>query len=231
MTLLLALDTATHTLSIALHSGEDVLHEQTWRTAGNHSVELAPAVKKALAQFELAGQPALSAVAVSNGPGTYTGLRVGVALAKAIASARGLPLVGISTLDVLAAGAPQTTGTLAAVLLAGRGRLVWSAYHWRKGRWKAEADAAIATWDELLSAIDGPTWVTGEISSDGRAALERAQRADLPITIVPAAARLRRAGYLAQLAWERLNEVGERSRELFAPAALVPTYIKTPDAP
>lgn len=231
MTLLLAIDTATHTLSIALHSGEEVLYEQTWRTAGNHSVELAPAVKKALAQFEPAGQPALSAVAVSNGPGTYTGLRVGVALAKAIASARGLPLVGLSTLDVLAAGAPQMAGTLAAVLLAGRGRLVWSAYQWRKGRWQAKAEATIGTWDELLSAVDGPTWVTGEISSDGRTALERAQSDDIPITIMPAAARLRRAGYLAQLAWERLHEAGEPGRAMFAPAALVPTYIKTPDAP
>src|SRR5579871_1377162 len=129
---LLALDTATQYISIALHDGQQVLGEQTWMSENHHTVELAPAVRKLLEQANLTASQ-LTALAVSLGPGSYTGLRIGVALAKGMAAAHHLPLVGISTLDILASEQPQTPGALILVLPAGRGRVVTARYHWRRG--------------------------------------------------------------------------------------------------
>src|SRR4051812_14773720 len=129
---LLAIDSATQFISIALHDGQQMLSEQTWFSENHHTVELAPTVRALLAQSRLAFAD-LTALAVSIGPGAYTGLRIGVALAKGIAAVGNLPLVGISTLDILAAGQPQSTGALILVLPAGRGRVVTARYHWRKG--------------------------------------------------------------------------------------------------
>ncbi|MEO8397708.1 MAG: tRNA (adenosine(37)-N6)-threonylcarbamoyltransferase complex dimerization subunit type 1 TsaB, partial [Chloroflexota bacterium] len=96
---LLAIDTATQFISIALHDGQQMLAEQTWISENHHTVELAPAVRALLINAHLS--PAeLSGLAVSIGPGSYTGLRIGVALAKGIATAQRIPLVGISTLDI-----------------------------------------------------------------------------------------------------------------------------------
>ena len=93
--MLLALDTATRNISLALHDGQAVLAEQTWRSAQHPTAELAPQVALLLLRAGL--QPAgLQAVAVAIGPGSYTGLRIGLGLAKGLALAQAIPLVGVS---------------------------------------------------------------------------------------------------------------------------------------
>ncbi len=225
---LLAIDTATQFISLALHDGQQLLAEQTWRSENHHTVELAPAVRALLAQSRLAFAD-LTALAVSIGPGSYTGLRIGVALAKGIATAQKLPLVGISTLDILMAGQPQSTGALILVLPAGRGRVVTARYHWRKGEWKLRGEAQNMDWDTLIASIDGPATLSGEIGADGRAVIEAAQASGLPITLSPPALRLRRAGFLAETAWHRLR--ASEDRAAFAAAAVAPVYVKTKDSP
>ena len=78
--MLLAIDTATRYASLALYNGERVLSEETWRTANYHTVELMPAVVRMLERQGVSAE-ALSAVGVSLGPGSFTGLRVGLAVA------------------------------------------------------------------------------------------------------------------------------------------------------
>jgi tRNA threonylcarbamoyladenosine biosynthesis protein TsaB len=225
--MLLAIDTATHYASLALHDGTTLLAEQTWRLpANNHATELAPAIQTLLARSDVT-MNGLTLLAVCIGPGSYTGLRIGVALAKGIAAARRLPLVGISSLDILAAGHPQATGGLIALLQAGRGRVIAGAYQWRKGRWKPRNEPLLMTWDMLIASIDGPATLTGEIDAKGFAALEAAQTGGTPITISSAALRLRRAGFLAQEAWTRY---GQKEGEYDA-AKVIPIYIKAKDLP
>ena len=100
--MLLAIDTATDTASLALHDGFQVRVEHTWESARRHTVELVPRLLAALEQVGL-GAEHLSGVAVTRGPGSFTGLRVGIAVAKGLALARGLPLVGVPTLGVIVA--------------------------------------------------------------------------------------------------------------------------------
>jgi tRNA threonylcarbamoyladenosine biosynthesis protein TsaB len=224
--MLLAIDTATQSVSLALHDGQHVRAEQTWHSSNNHTVELAPAV---LAMLQRAGcrMADLTALAVSIGPGSYTGLRIGVALAKGIASARGLPLVGLGTLDILASAQPQFTGGLIVTAQAGRGRVIAATYQWRKGRWKLRHEPESMRWDELIASIDGPALLTGEISADGMATLNEARANGTPVTLAPPAQRLRRAGFLAEEAWARLRE----EKADFPAASVVPVYVKTKDLP
>ena len=75
----------------------------------------------------------LAAIAVAIGPGSYTGLRIGLAFAKGLALANKTRLIGISTLDILAAAMPQAEGVLIAIAQAGRSRIWAGTYHWQRG--------------------------------------------------------------------------------------------------
>jgi tRNA A37 threonylcarbamoyladenosine modification protein TsaB len=144
-----------------------------------------------------------------------------------LASARHLPLVGVSTLDTLAAGQPNYQSTLFVVVQAGRGRVIVGRYQWRKGRWTTRGEPTLMEWETLYTSVDGPAYLTGEVNELGYQALLAAQERDVPITLAPAAYRLRRAGFLADEAWARYNA----DRTGFPAAQLVPFYIKTQDVP
>lgn len=223
--MLLAIDTATQYMSLALHDGQTLIAEQLWRTGNKHNLLLATSIQTMLQACDVLPE-ALTAVAVSTGPGSYTGLRIGVALAKGIAAVRDLPLIGISSLDTLAAAQPfqNTRHNLIAVVQAGRGRIIVGMYRAKKGRWMPESAPRITTWDELLAGLDGSFYVSGEVDETGRTALEEAKSRDISVTLVSAAHRARRAGFLAQEAWRRLNE---GRPEDFKAAKLLPVYLKS----
>jgi tRNA threonylcarbamoyladenosine biosynthesis protein TsaB len=179
-----------------------------------------------LAMCEVAPEM-LTAVAVSIGPGTYTGLRVGVAMAKGIAQVRKLPLIGLSTLDTMALAQPfhNTKHTLLAVVQAGRGRIIAGQYRVKKGRWMADADPLLTTWDKLLTDLpDGSYYVTGEVDDDGRQRISQHTRESAPLTLVSATHRTRRAGFLAQEAWRLLEA---HSAEEFNAVKVHPIYLKS----
>ena len=227
--MLLAIDTATRLMSLALHDGRNLLAEETWHTANNHTSELAPAIQSLLARSEITLDD-ISALAVSVGPGSFTGLRIGVALAKGVASARKLPLVGVSTHDTLAAALPSYPRyALIAVVEAGRGRIIAATYRWGQGQWVNRGEPRLMSWGKLFETIDGPAYLTGDVNDEGYNALADAQAADLPIRLAPAALRLRRAGFLAEFALERLNASTDESE--FHPSLLTPLYVKTRDIP
>jgi tRNA threonylcarbamoyladenosine biosynthesis protein TsaB len=226
--MLLAIDTATRIMSLALHDGHNLLAEETWHTANNHTAELAPAIHGLLERSEWS-MGDLKALAVAAGPGSFTGLRIGIALAKGIASARKLPLIGVSTLDIVAAAQPQyTRHALVAVVEAGRGRIIAATYRWDKTRWVNRGESRLMDWATLLANIDGPAYIAGDIDEEGRIALDAAEAAGVPVRVTMSALRLRRAGFLAEIALERLAESGT---EAFYPALLAPIYVQTRDVP
>lgn len=226
--MLLAIDTATRTMSVALHNGAELLAEQTWITPNQHNNTLAPALYKLLQDYAVS-VATLHGIAVCIGPGSYTGLRIGVSLAKGLAAAHRLPLVGFSTLDVLALSQPSYTGTLLCVAQAGRGRIITAAYRWRKGRWHVRDEGAqLSDWHSTLDQLDGATYITGEVDDDGRLLISDAAARGISVSLVPSALRLRRAGYLAE---EALILLREHNAGNFAPAKVVPIYIKTDAIP
>lgn len=223
--MLLAIDTATKILGLALHDGKSLIGEQMWRTSNRHNTLLAPSVQQMLDICDVSVKD-LSAIAVTTGPGSYTGLRIGVAFAKGMAAANFLPLIGVNTLDTIAAGQSfQNTKTyLLTVIPAGRGRIIAGEYRVKKGRWESVDEPQIMQWDELFNGRDASYYVAGEIDDEGRKAIAKAKADEISVTLLAAAQRERRAGFLAEEAWRRYDE-GEP--EDFLPAKLVPFYLKS----
>lgn len=123
----LALDTSTRQSSIALCTEEMLLGEYTWQVGNNHSVELLERIQRLVTECGQTMQ-SLEAISVAIGPGSFNGLRVALATAKSLAFALALPLVGISTLDVIATQQQQWSGPICAVMEAGRGELYAACY-------------------------------------------------------------------------------------------------------
>ncbi|MCY4526070.1 MAG: tRNA (adenosine(37)-N6)-threonylcarbamoyltransferase complex dimerization subunit type 1 TsaB [Anaerolineaceae bacterium] len=223
--MLLAIDSATQRINLALHDGHEVIAEHSWRSSRRHSAELPPMVARMLAQE----RQELAAMAVANGPGSFTGLRIGVAFAKGLAAARGLPLVAVGTQDILAAALPPCPDHELLVLLsAGRKRYVASRYRHCEGRWQASGDETLTDIEALLRPPMTPSLVVGELDAGARDRLTLAQAAGTPLQLASPAHSLRRAGFLAEIAQERL---GRGAPEDFAPARVAARYIATRDTP
>lgn len=226
--MLLAIDTATRQISLALHDGATLLAEHTWPSDNQHTVQLAPGISRLLAQAGVRPSD-LTAYAVTIGPGSFTGLRIGVAAAKGMAAASGAPLVGINTLDVVVAGHPGTySAALVALVQAGRGRVIARSHHWQKGAWTPRTDMRNLDWLGLIAAIDGEAIITGELDASGLKLLRDAQASGTPLSIAPGGLRLRRAGMLAELAWAKLRAAD--SAAPFDPAHVTPIYVKSGSA-
>ena len=217
--MLLAIDTSTNHISLALHDGFQLRVEYNWEAPRRHTVDLVPRTVAALAQLEM-GAKHISGVAVARGPGSFTGLRAGLAVAKGLVMARGLPLVGIPTLDILAAAQWPDERPLFAILQAGRGRICVVPYRFSEEGWAAQEAPRLTTWPNLVADLDSPTLFCGEV--DRRGATTLASAGELAV-LLPGALRLRRAGYLAELAWRRIGR-----REFDDPATLTPIYLKHP---
>lgn len=220
--MLLAIDTATRTISLALLTDHEIIAESSWRTAENHTVELAPAVDALLKRAAITPVD-LQAVAVTLGPGSFTGLRIGMSLAKglALASEGRTALIGIPTLDVVAAGQPHPDGVdrLCALVQAGRGRVSAGFYAWQHTHWIDTGETPfIASWDALAERLSGPVLVGGEIDQAGR---ERLARLGASVVVANPAQSLRRAGFLAQLAEVRLA-----AGQIDDLATLAPIYLR-----
>ena len=222
--MLLAIDTSTRQASIALYdAGQRVLLcEQSWHSANRHTEELMPAIS---ALLHLAGltPDALTAVGVAIGPGSFTGLRVGLAAAKGLALARGLPLVGVPTLDVTAHPHQSQPVPVVAVAQAGRGRVYWAPYAHGPGGWGPQEPYALSTVREMANVVVRLIAFAGELSEADRETLTRFAGKER-VLFLSSAHGLRRAGYLAELAAVRLD-LGR----IDDPATLSPIYLQQPD--
>ncbi|MCY4147183.1 MAG: tRNA (adenosine(37)-N6)-threonylcarbamoyltransferase complex dimerization subunit type 1 TsaB [Chloroflexi bacterium] len=219
---LLAIDTATQTMSIALHDGDRLLAECTQLAGREHNAQLATWISRTLRQASLKAED-LTALAVAAGPGSYTGVRIGVAVAKGLAAVRALPLVPVTTLETLAAAVPRyrESPNLVVALPAGRKRIIYAEYGPLESSWEVCQPARIGDWQQVFAEYTRPMRFTGEISAEGLAMI----RANREHTIVSAPLRLRRAGHLAEIAWARLREKGAPA---FPAERVAPIYLQGP---
>jgi tRNA threonylcarbamoyladenosine biosynthesis protein TsaB len=151
--LILAIDTALSACSVAVTRGDETLVSRIEPMARGQAERLAPLVDEVMRESGVSFSQ-IDRIAVTRGPGAFTGLRVGLAFARGLALALDKPCVGLSTLEVLAMGASQMR-IVAAISVAGS--LFVGAWDGRKeviAPCKIEIDA-------LLSQIDGPWAVTG----------------------------------------------------------------------
>lgn len=203
--MLLALDTSTSYASVALYDGQ-VLAESTWRAGREHSSRVMDEVDRVLAR--VGRRPAdLGAVAAAVGPGSFTGVRVAVALAKGLGFALGAPTFGVCSLDVLAATQELAQAPVRPLLELGRGRFATALYHPGPSGFERQGPIEGITLEALPTLVQAATVLCGDLSAQARQ--ELADRLGPLAILVSPAAGLRRAGFLAQLAWVRW-QAGER---------------------
>jgi tRNA threonylcarbamoyladenosine biosynthesis protein TsaB len=215
--MLLAVDTSTGQMGLALYDGDQVIGELLWHSRHYHTVELAPAVADLLARSGLEMEK-VQALGIALGPGSFTSLRVGLSFVKGLALARHLPIVGVPTLDIVAAAQDvHDSMPLAAVLQAGRGRLALARYKVLDGSWQATGEPVVTNADELAESIRKPTIVCGELTADER---QRLARKRVNVKLASPAMCVRRPAILAELAWERWQ-----AGAVDDAAALAPIYL------
>lgn len=219
--MLLAIDTSTHWIGMALYHESAVISEQIWQSRNHHTIELAGAIERLLGDNQV--RPAdLKALAVATGPGSFTSLRIGLALVKGMAFTLRIPLFGIPSLDILAAAIPIGDYPLLGVLQAGRGRLAVVRYEADPTGWRPVSKPVICDIQGLFGMMKGPTMVAGELDAGQRHLLSDHRK---PILLASPAACLRRPSYLAELAWRRFL-VGDQDD----PLSLAPIYIHISEA-
>lgn len=231
----LAFDTATRATAVALAAADGTVQiarddPEPGRRPG-HTPRLMELIQQLLERS--GGWPAVDTIAVGTGPGTFTGLRIGIATALALGRARELPVTGVSTLAAIALAADDAAARCDVILavLDARRREVFAA-GWRPGALPAAvraADAAAALPVIAPAAVDperfaGATTVLGRRLAVGDGALEyRAVLEAAGITVAPADSPLHRvdAAAHARLASAGLGVTGDGVR---------PEYLRAPDA-
>src|SRR5919106_3804850 len=221
--LLLAFETATPRVSIAVGRDGAVLGEVKLVGRQRHAEQLAPAIRYLCDELRVElGH--LAAIAVGLGPGLFTGLRVGVTTAKVMAQALRVPVVGVPTLDLVAYPVRHTTRMIAAVLDARRREVFHARYRPVPGGVQRVSDYEVGTPDELVADLEA---ATDEVLlvGDGCHAyaaeflrLERVEHAGPAFTAPSAAA-------LIELATARVER-----EEFEAPWEVRPLYLRQSDA-
>ena len=219
---ILAVDTATSGCSVALTDGEHLLSEINLVSTQTHSRHLTGMIREACRLAGLAvGE--MDAYAVVKGPGSFTGLRIGVSTVKGLAEAAGRPIVGISALQALAGQAAASTPLVCPLIDARRGEVYFSTYRVIDGALVDRYPEDVLRPDQALLNIDAPCTFVGNGAVLYRSII-RDNLGESAYFSHPSA-DLIRASTVARLAWKRL-ENGD-SDEL---THFVPVYLRKSDA-
>jgi len=157
---ILAIETATHVLAVAICRGERVLAEVKWQAGLIHAERIIPSCLNMLEGLDLAWED-LDAVAVSQGPGSFTSLRIGFGTAKGIALAHDLPLVLIPTLEALAAQIPYCQHPVCATLDARKDEVYAAWFDTSSGQAARLTDDSLYSPEALVGSITEQTVCVG----------------------------------------------------------------------
>jgi tRNA threonylcarbamoyladenosine biosynthesis protein TsaB len=222
--IILALETATMSGSVALVGPDRCLAEFSLHTGETHSRRLLAGVDRVLQESGI-GWPEIDAVAVSMGPGSFTGLRIGLATAKGLAMASGVKLIGVGTLDGLAAQLHAAGDILICPVLDARKKEVYCCFYRCDSRGIPQRleDYLVTSPEALCARIDEPVVMLG----DGAALYGDFFRQKLAglLKIPPASVYFPRAAAVGLLALDKWQE-----HEFLEPAAAEPIYIRPSEA-
>lgn len=216
----LAIDTATDTAILVLIQNGKVLAEATWCCQQSHTTQLLPRLVDLLQQNKLSLQ-STNCIIVDRGPGSYNGLRVGISTAKGLAFSLGVPIIGISSLELEAYQHAETDLPICPIVNAGREEIATALYQNKDNKWSQLTAEHITTVDQLCSQITTKTIFCGEFVSVIADQLKKQLKQKAVIS--PPIAKSLRANLLAKLGQLRI-EAGEYDN----PVTLQPLYLRRP---
>ena len=221
---ILAFESSAKAASTALLSDGLLLAEYTQNSGQTHSRTLMQMAKDMLTSCDLTPQD-IGAVAVAAGPGSFTGVRIGMACAKGFAWGRQLPLYGVSTLEAMTRGAAYADGIYCACMDARKGQIYNALFDWTAGtllRRTEDRAIAISELSQELQTISGPVYLIGD---GAKLVFDTLKDENLPLQLLPEHLRQQRASGVALAAMEKIaaNETGDA-------AALTPNYLRQAQA-
>jgi tRNA threonylcarbamoyladenosine biosynthesis protein TsaB len=220
--LVLGIETATAACTVGLVENDELLAELTLHVPRAHSVRLMPLIAQAFA--EAGKTPAdLAGVAVGVGPGSFTGLRIGLATAKALAWSQGVPTLAVDTLGTLAAGVAPLPGLVLTLLDAKRDDVFGALYRTGPGGVTTLVAPALAPISQAQDWVREHGRPGEALLLAGDAATLHAGRTGWPVApqVLPAEQRLPRGGVVARLGLALL-----RAGRTTDPVQLAPVYLR-----
>jgi tRNA threonylcarbamoyladenosine biosynthesis protein TsaB len=157
----LAIDTSTLAGGVALIEDERTVAEYVLDVRLTHSERLMPAIDRVVDDAGWTPRD-LEGIAVAVGPGSFTGLRIGVSAAKGLALALSIPIAAVPTLDALAAGLPYAALPVCPMVVARRDEVYTSLYRWDRLAMRREWDYLALSPRELAERLQEPTILVGE---------------------------------------------------------------------
>jgi tRNA threonylcarbamoyladenosine biosynthesis protein TsaB len=161
---ILAIDTSNYSLGVALLEENMVLGEYITNLKKNHSVRIMPAIQTLMKDCDRTPKD-ITKIVVAKGPGSYTGVRIGVTIAKTMAWSLKIPLVGVSSLEILAAGTGRYfDGFVSPLFDARRGQIYTGLYAYQDGKLTAVKEdrlVMLADWVESLKEVSKPVLFVG----------------------------------------------------------------------
>lgn len=213
----LSIDTSTKYASVALSRDGEMSFDLCWRADRSHSTQLVPAMRQLMRQADV-NIKQLEAVFVARGPGGFSALRIGMSVAKAVAMAQDVPLVGVGTLDIEAQPYLGLNVPVCALIEAGRGLVYTATYRDRTAR-LLDTEYGVETYEDLASSADAKTLYCGEGVASVAGLLREKVGSDALLAETPPPSR--RPAVLAQLGQRRFQ-----ANDTDVPDALKPIYIR-----
>lgn len=219
--LILGIDTATEQISVAIGGHEGVIAGFELVRGRRHAEVLVPAIDFVCRHADVTLDE-LGVIAVDVGPGLFTGMRVGLATAKALAQALRIPMIGISSLDLLAFRSRHTDRVVVPVIDARRGEVFWAMYRQVPGGIQQVSPPTVGPIEELVAdllARSQDTLLVGDGAIRHRQAITDGFRCEIGGDVHPSAAPLVQLAHARALREEWVN-----------PNEIDAVYLRGPDA-
>ncbi len=217
----LTIDTSSQKIGIALSRDERNITGYSWLSQENHTRELTPGIIKLLKENNANIQD-INCIIIARGPGSFNGLRVGMSVAKGLALALNVPLIGISTLAAEAYALAGTTTSLVCPLHeAGRGEIAAAIFQMEKASLQQFREEHITTVEQLHLEENSNFIFCGEITAKLAGQIKNIFGNNTQITPLPDS--VCRATLIAQLGWQRF-----KNNDYDNPTTLQPLYLRRP---
>ena len=202
--LILALDTSDRRCGLAINRNGENLLDLSWDSGRSHTVQLMPWLDYAFKQLRLS-KDSISAVAVTTGPGSFTAMRVGMATAKGICKALGVPIIGVPTLLYAAWPYRYFCKHIVACLVLGRGRLAAALYASEDGGNLSLQWCRSLSLQELANELDSLPYDRVLLCGDIPVELKESLKDSTRYLLLSPAESSRRLAVLAEIAWQRFR--------------------------
>lgn len=224
---ILSIDTSSLVATVAVINDDKLLGEYTINSPMTHSQKLMPIIDELLSTLELTMED-IDYIAISRGPGSFTGIRIGIATVKGLAHLRNIPIIGVSSLEGLAYNITYSNELICPIMDARRNQVYTGVYKWINHKLINIVDEAPLSIDELMDKLEEREEKIIFLGDGlGRYKDDIVSRMGDKASFAPLYVNMQRASSIAQLALDKIND-GKSNPESYL--NITPIYLRKSEA-